>query len=148
MEKASIYWIGLSNKKLIPLRTRFCLREDALSETKKAIIIFHYAEKIKSHLIITANLLEVLNNMKNEEITSAEKLLIAYLTALTQEVNIAANASGIESFQNVNVKLEEIINYVKQRNYTNVMTLVSEAISITTTNGNKVAETLKEKSLI
>jgi hypothetical protein len=124
------------------------LREYALSETKKAIIIFHYAEKIKSNLIITANLLEVLNNMENEEITGAEKLLIAYLTALIQEVNIAANASGVESFQNVNVKLEEIINYVKQRNYTNVIALVSEAISITTTNGNKAAETLKEKNLI
>jgi flagellin-specific chaperone FliS len=124
------------------------LRENALSETKKAIIVFHYAEKIKSNLIITANLLEALNNMKNEEIAGAEKLLFAYLNALIQEVNIAANASGVEGFQNVNAKLEEIINHVKQHNYANVMALVSEAISIATTNGNKAAEALKEKNLI
>jgi flagellin-specific chaperone FliS len=124
------------------------LRENALSETKKAIIVFHYAEKIKSNLIITANLLEVLNSMKNEEIAGAEKLLFAYVNALIQEVNIAANASGVEGFQKVNVKLEEIINHVKRHNYANGMALVSEAISIATTNGNKAAEALKEKNLI
>jgi hypothetical protein len=124
------------------------LRENALSETKKAIIAFHYAEKIKSNLIITANLLEVLNDIKNEEIAGAEKLLVAYLNALIQEVSIAANASEVEGFQNVNAKLTEIINNIKQHNYANVMALVSEAISITTTNGNKAAETLKEKNLI
>jgi len=124
------------------------LRENALSETKKAIIAFHYAEKIKSNLIITANLLEVLNDIKNEEIAGAEKLLVAYLNALIQEVSIAANASEVEGFQNVNAKLTEIINNIKQHNYANVMALISEAISITTTNGNKAAETLKEKNLI
>jgi len=124
------------------------LRENALLETKKAIIAFHYAEKIKSNLIITANLLEVLNDIKNEEIAGAEKLLVAYLNALIQEVSIAANASEVEGFQNVNAKLTEIINNIKQHNYANVMALVSEAISITTTNGNKAAEILKEKNLI
>ena len=124
------------------------MRENALSETKKAIIAFHYAEKIKSNLIITANLLEVLNDIKNEEIAGAEKLLVAYLNALIQEVSIAANASEVEGFQNVNAKLTEIINNIKQHNYANVMAFVSEAISITTTNGNKAAETLKEKNLI
>lgn len=120
----------------------------SLSEIKKAIIVFHYAEKLKSNLIITAKLLEVLGSMKNEEIAGAEKLLLAYINALIQEVNIATNASGVEGFQNVNAKLNEIINHIKEHNYANLMSLVSEAISITTTNGNQAAETLKEKSLI
>jgi hypothetical protein len=124
------------------------LRENALSEIKKAIIVFHYAEKIKSNLIITANLLEVLKDMKNDDVAGAEKLLTAYVNALIQEVNIAANASGVEGFQNVNAKLMEIINHIKQHNYANIMALVSEAISLTTTSGNKAAETLKEKNLI
>ncbi|MGB9756254.1 MAG: hypothetical protein ACPLVJ_00520 [Candidatus Bathyarchaeales archaeon] len=139
---------GFGDIKLIQLEAYFCLRENALSEIKKAIIVFHYAEKIKSNLIITANLLEVLKGMNDEEIGGAEKLLVTYLNALIQEVNIATNASGAEGFQNVSLKLMEIIDHIKQRNYANVMALVSEAISITTTNGNQAAETLKEKNLI
>jgi len=119
-----------------------------LSEIKKSIIIFHYAEKIKSSLILTANLLEFLNSLKNEEIIGAEKLLIAYLNALIQEVNIASNVSGVEGFHGVNTKLEEAIGQMKQRNYANSMKLVSQAISIATTNGNHAAEILKEEGLI
>jgi len=119
-----------------------------LSEAKKAIIIFHYAEKIKSNLILTTSLFEVLNSMQDEEIAGAEKLLVVYFKALIHEVNIATNASRVQGFQNVSTKLEEAIEQIKEHNYANVMKLVSEAISITTTNGNKAAETLKEKNLI
>jgi flagellin-specific chaperone FliS len=120
----------------------------ALSETRKAIIAFHYTEKIKSDLIVTAGLLEVLGSMKDEEIAGAEKLLVAYLNALIQEVNIATNVSGIQGFQNISAKLNEAIKQAKQHNYARMMELVSEALSLTTTNGNRAAETLKEKGLI
>jgi len=119
-----------------------------LSEIKKTIVVFHYAEKIKSNLILTFSLLEVLDGMRNEEIIGAEKLLVAYFGALIREVNIAANAPEAQGFQDVNAKLNEAVEQTKQHNHANVMKLVSEAISITTTNGNKAAETLKEKDLI
>jgi flagellin-specific chaperone FliS len=119
-----------------------------LSEIRKAILVFHYAEKIKSNLIITFSLLNVLEEMRDKEISGAEKLLVAYFNALIREVNIATNASEVQGFQDVSVKLDEAVEQTRQHNYANVMKLVSEAISITTTNGNKAAETLKEKDLI
>ena len=128
--------------------TKIKLEREALSEIKKAIVVFHYAEKIKSNLILTFSLLDVLDGMRDEEISGAEKLLVAYFNALIREVNIAANASEIQGFQDVSAKLDEAVEQTRQHNYANVMKLVSEAISITTTNGNKAAETLKEKDLI
>jgi len=119
-----------------------------LSEAKKAIVIFHCAEKIKSYLILTTNLLECLNSMEENEILGAEKLLVAYFNALIREVNIATNVSGVQGFQGVNAKLEEAIEQTKQHNYASAVKLLSEAISITTTNGNNAAETLKERGLI
>jgi len=119
-----------------------------LSEVKNAVISFLYTEKIKSDLILTTRLLETLNTMEDAEIVGAEKLLVAYFNALIKEVNIAANASGVQGFKKVNVKLEDAIKQTKQHNYTNAMKLVSEAISITTTNGHPAAQTLMEKGLI
>jgi len=124
------------------------VREKPLSEIKEAIVVFHYAEKIKSNLIITASLIEVFDNLGDQEIAGAEKVLIAYFNALIREVNIAANVSGVSSFQKMNAKLEEAIDQTKQHNYANIMKLISEAISITTTSGNQAAEKLKEKGLI
>ena len=128
--------------------TKIRLERKALSETKKAIVVFHYAEKIKSDLILTFSLLDVLDGMRDEEISGAEKLLVAYFNALIREVNIAANASGVQGFQDVSAKLDDAVEQIKQHNYANVLKLVSDAISVTTTNGNKAAETLKEKGLI
>ena len=128
--------------------TKIRLERKALSEIKKAIVVFHYAEKIKSNLILTFSLLDVLDGMRDEEISGAEKLLVAYFNALIREVNIAANASEVQGFQDVSAKLDEAVEQTRQHNYANAMKLVSEAISITTTNGNKAAETLKEKDLI
>jgi len=128
--------------------TKIRLERKALSEIKKAIVVFHYAEKIKSNLILTFSLLDVLDGMRDEEISGAEKLLVAYFNALIREVAIAANASEVQGFQDVSAKLDEAVEQTKQHNYANAMKLVSEAISITTTNGNKAAETLKEKDLI
>ena len=119
-----------------------------MSETKKAVIAFNYAEKIKSNLIITVGLLEVLDDMRDDEIAGAEKLLVAYLNAVIQEVTIAANASGIQSFQDINTKLDEAIKQLRQHDYASVVKLVSEATSLSTTNGNRAAEALKEKGLI
>ncbi|MGQ9530430.1 MAG: hypothetical protein ACUVQX_01645 [Candidatus Bathycorpusculaceae bacterium] len=119
-----------------------------MSEIKKVLIVFHYAEKIKSNLILTVNLIDFLKDMTAEERSGAEKLLLTYINALTREVNIAVNASGVEGFKNVNAKLEETISQIRQHNYAYAIELVSEAISITTTNGNQAAETLKDKDLI
>jgi hypothetical protein len=128
--------------------TKTRLERKNLSEIKKAIVVFYYVEKIKSNLILTFSLLDVLDGMRDEEISGAEKLLVAYFNALIQEVNIAVNVSGIQGFKDVSTKLEEAIEQTRQHDYANVMKLVSEAITITTTNGNKAAETLKEENLI
>lgn len=119
-----------------------------MSKNKEMIARFLYAEKIKSDLILTANLLEVLKDMTDEEIVGAEKLLISYLNALIKEVNMAGNASGVRKFQEVSLKIEEVVEQTKQHNYANAVKLVSEAISLTTTGGHQAAHVLKEKGLI
>ncbi|MEM2937493.1 MAG: hypothetical protein QXJ63_02990 [Candidatus Bathyarchaeia archaeon] len=119
-----------------------------MPEIRKAFIVFHYAEKIKTDLIVASSLLEFLGGMENAETAGAEKLLAAYFNALIVEVNIAANASQIEGFRDVASKLQEAVEQTKQHNYASAQKLISEAITITTTHGSSAAQTLKEKSLI
>ncbi len=109
---------------------------------------FHYAEKIKTNLIVGSTLLEFLGGLGEAEIAGAEKLLIAYFNALIMEVNIAANASQIEGFRNIAAKLNDAVEQIQRHNYAASERLVSEAISITTTQGSGAAQTLKDKGLI
>ncbi|MEM2281617.1 MAG: hypothetical protein QXZ68_06490 [Candidatus Bathyarchaeia archaeon] len=121
----------------------------AESEIKKALTVFNYAEKFKTSLIVASSLLELLGEIKGEmELAGAEKLLVAYFNALILEVNIAANASKVEGFREIATNLQKAIEYVRQHNPQVAQRLISEAISMATTQGNWAAQTLKEKNLI
>ena len=119
------------------------------NEVKKALTVFNYAEKFKTSLIVASNLLELLGEIKEDaELAGAEKMLIAYFNALTLEVNIAANASKIEEFREIATNLQKVIEHVKQHNPIVAQRLVSEAISMATTQGNWAAQKLRERNLI
>ncbi|MEM3770517.1 MAG: hypothetical protein QXG76_04950 [Candidatus Bathyarchaeia archaeon] len=120
-----------------------------LEDVKKAVVVFNYAEKIKTNLIMASSLLEFLGGIKEEaEMAGAEKLLAAYLNALIGEVNIAANTSQVEGFRDITSKLQKAVEQVRQHNYTIVQRFISEAISMATTHGNWAVQILKEKNLI
>lgn len=109
---------------------------------------FHYVEKIKSNLIIATNLLDVFASLQNAEMAGAEKIFVAYLNSLVQEVNIAANASQAEGFREASVKLKDAVEKVEQHDYASVVKILSETITVITTEGSKAAEVLKEHGLI
>jgi len=134
--------------KLITAAASLVFCGKVLSDIRKVVVAFHYAEKIKSNLIMATNMLGALNHMNDNEITGAEKLLKVYFDSLTTEVNIAANASGMHGFEDVRRKIEEAIGLLKEHNYSEPMKRVAEAMSITTTVANDAAETLSKKGLI
>jgi len=149
MEKESFKCPILKREHKVYSILNLCVSErKPLQEIKKAILIFHYAEKIKSNLIIATSMLEVLETINNAKISGGERLMEAYFNALIREVNIAINASKAQNFSKVRDKLEEALEQTKQHNYSNAIKLVSDAISLTTTNGSQAAEILKDKDLI
>lgn len=120
-----------------------------LAEVKKAVIVFNYAEKIKTSLIVASSLLDFLCGLKDEaEVAGAEKLLAAYFNALILEVHIAVNSSKIEGFRDIALKLEEVAAHLEKHSYANIYRLISEAISAATTCGNWAAQLLSKENLI
>jgi len=126
----------------------FYWRENGLFQIKEAFLTFHYVEKIKSNLIIALNLLDAFASLQNSEVAGAEKVFVAYLNALAGEVNIAANASHVEGFHEVSVKLKEAVKKIEQHDYDGVVKILSETITVITTEGSKAAEVLKEHGLV
>ena len=119
-----------------------------LSDIRKVVVTFHYAEKIKTNLIMATNLLGTLSGMNDGESVGAEKLLKVYFDSLTTEVNIAVNASGVQKFEDVRRKIEEAVGLLKEHNYSDPAKRVAEAMSITTSVANEAAETMSKKGLI
>jgi uncharacterized membrane protein (DUF106 family) len=97
---------------------------------------------------VASSLLDFLENLKEQEIVGAEKLLKAYFNALMLEVSIAVNATKMEELREIIQKLQKALEEAKTRNYDVARRLISEAISMATTQGSRSAETLKAMGLI
>ncbi|NIR86574.1 hypothetical protein GWO13_02975 [Candidatus Bathyarchaeota archaeon] len=117
-------------------------------DVRKAIICFQYTERIKSELIITANLLGKIGELEGDELAGAGKLMLSLLRALQGEISIAHSVLGMRNFQDAGNKVAEVAEKVRSREYLEATKRVSEAISLITTGGQKATEVLKEKSLL
>lgn len=115
---------------------------------KKAIICFQYIERIKSELIIAANLLEEIGELKNDELAGAEKLMSSFLRALQGEIGIAHSVLQMQNFKEAGDKVAEIAESVSSHEYQEATKHVSEAISRVTTGGQQATRLLKEKGFL
>ena len=118
------------------------------STIRKAVVCFQYAERIKSEMIIAANLLTKIGELKGDERAGAEKLMLSFLDALTGEVNLAQNVSGMRNFEEARNKILEAKENVRLHEYSRATKCISEAISFATSCGQRAAEILKEKGFI
>jgi len=115
---------------------------------KRAVIIFLYVERIKSELIIGSKLLEEIENTSENQREGAEKILLAYLEMLQSETKLAQQVSSVSNFENVQLKLESAHQNMRDHKYSEALKNISQAISLTTTIGQKSIEQLREKALV
>jgi hypothetical protein len=115
---------------------------------KKAIIRFQYTERIKSELIIAANLLEEISELKNDELAGAEKLMSSFLHALQSEIRIAHSVLQMQNFKVAGDKVAKVTESVFSHEYAEATKRISEAISRVTTGGQQPIQLLEEKGLL
>ncbi|MDH4205270.1 MAG: hypothetical protein OEV45_07060, partial [Desulfobacteraceae bacterium] len=75
--------------------------------TRKAIFIYMYAERIKSELIIASNLLATMDGLEGNERLGAEKIMASYLEALAGEIRIAQHVERSMNFIGAERKIME-----------------------------------------
>jgi len=116
-------------------------------DVRKAIISFQYAERIKSGLIIASKLIDEVYGMCENERLGAEKLLVFFMDALNDEIKIAYNVSGFQSFRDASLKVGESIENIRSKNFDEAIRNVSCAVSLATTEGQKAVETLEAEKI-
>jgi hypothetical protein len=115
-------------------------------EMKKTIIIYQYAERIKSELIIASGLLAKLDTLAWEERKGAEAMMAAYFEALLGEIRIARGGEGKESvqFQKAEEKIMEAAAKLMVSDMPGINRCIAEALSAVTTVCQRAMEELDE----
>lgn len=117
-------------------------------DSRKPILIFMYSERLKSELIIASHLCERFSTLPGEERIGAEKILTAFLEALTGEIRIAQNIEKTLNFLGAEKRVQEAIGRMKLSEFQEMRRSISEAISLITKSSLKAMEALEEMALL
>nr|QNO53440.1 hypothetical protein HCHKDHBN_00011 [Methanosarcinales archaeon ANME-1 ERB6] len=118
--------------------------------TKKEIIGYQFAERIKSALIISSKMLAVIETLKDSELEleGAKKTMFAFFDGLFTETGIALNATGMQEFMQVEEKVTEVKRKIEEGDYEAAYANLGRAVSHATTACDRTMRTLIEKGLL
>lgn len=116
--------------------------------TRKAILIYMYAERIKSELIIASNLLSTMEGLEVNERRGAEKMMVSFLKALTGEIRIAQHVERSMNFIGAERKIMEAIGKIRLHERSEINLCISEALSLITTCSAGAMKVLMNQQLI
>jgi len=117
-------------------------------DTRKAILIYQYSERIKSELIIASGLLAKMVALEGKELIGGEKLMTSFLEALVGEIRIAQHVERSMNFIGAEKKIMEAIGKLKLLEHSEINRCISEALSLITTSCQGAMEVLMDKNLI
>ncbi|UCD32998.1 MAG: hypothetical protein JSW04_15035 [Desulfobacterales bacterium] len=117
-------------------------------DTKKAIIVYQYSERIKSELIIASGLVSTMETLDGKELNGAEKLMTSFLDALIGEIRIAQHVEKSMNFIGAEKKIREAKGKMKLNEHTEMNRCISDALSLITTSCQRAMEFLINEHLI
>jgi len=116
--------------------------------TKKAILVYQYSERIKSELIIASGLVSTMETLDGKELNGAEKLMKSFLEALIGEIRIAQHIDKSMNFIGAEKKIREAKDKIKLHEHTEMNRCISDALSLITTSCQRAMEILIKEHLI
>ncbi|MBW1972450.1 MAG: hypothetical protein DRG20_00665 [Deltaproteobacteria bacterium] len=117
-------------------------------DTKKAIHLFQYSEKLKSELIIASKMLTTLTEVnQEEERRGAEKMMISYLNGVISEIRIAQALEMSINFLGAEKKVLEAAGRIRLNQYSEAAYSISEALSHATTSCQRTLQFLIDQGL-
>ena len=117
-------------------------------EAKQFILEFQYSEKIKSHLIISSNLLAHLEGLKGEDRAGAEKILKTYLQLLLAEIRIARNTVKSVNYHGAEKNMTESLRRLEKSDLASSNLYISKALSYITTSCEAAMTNLQKRRLL
>lgn len=79
---------------------------------KDEVILLQYSEKIKSELIIAMKMLYLTQEVEEDEVKGANRMLNEFLNALAVEVRIAYNVTKDQRFKEVEEGINEVMDLI------------------------------------
>ena len=116
--------------------------------TTKNILGFMYAERLKSALLVTGQLLNALGDFQEGERAGGLKMFSFFLKAATSEMRLAARVMEYSDWHDLSKQLDLIEGYTRLGQMEAAREELSHTLSRVTSLGARAMTSLKEEGLL
>ena len=118
------------------------------SNSREAILLFHFADRLKSDLLIASQLLTSLLQLKGQEQEGGKRIVMDYFRALDREMGLGMALINDQDMIRVRTVMSGLIGMVDSKMLTDVQNHLTWIISTMTTYAQRAMEfLLKEGQL-
>ena len=118
------------------------------SNSREAILLFHFADRLKSELLIASQLLTSLLQLKGQEQEGGKRIVMDYFRALDRELGLGTALINDQDMIRVRTVMSGLIGMVDSKMLTDVQSHLTWIISTMTTYAQRAMEfLLKEGQL-
>jgi hypothetical protein len=118
------------------------------STSREAILLFHFADRLKSELLIASKLLTSLLQLKGQEQEGGKRLFLDYFRALEGEMGLGIALINDQDMVRVRTVLTGLTGMVDSKMFNEVQEHLTWIISTMTTYAQRAMEFLIKEKLL
>jgi len=118
------------------------------STSREAILLFHFADRLKSELLIASKLLTSLLQLKGQEQEGGKRLFLDYFRALEGEMGLGIALINDQDMVRVRTVLTGLTGMVDSNMFNEVQEHLTWIISTMTTYAQRAMEFLMKEKLL
>jgi len=116
--------------------------------TREAIILFHFADRIKAELLIASRLLGAVLPLKGEERAGGGRVFLEYLKGLEQEINLGSAQIDDPEMIRVKTVITGLLGMADSGMYQDMQEHLTWILTIMTTYAQRGLELLLKEKLL
>lgn len=118
------------------------------SNSREAILLFHFADRLKSELLIASQLLISLLQLKGQELEGGKSLFLTYFRALEREMGMGIALINDQDMIRMRTVLTGLTGMVDSNLFTEIQDHLTWIISTMTTYAQRSMEFLMKEGLL
>jgi hypothetical protein len=121
---------------------------ESFASTREAILVFHFADRMKAELLLASRLLATLQQLKEPELTGGQRVFLEFLRGLDQEVALGQSLIRGQELVKVRTVLTGLLGMVESGLLAEVQGHLTWIVSQMTTYAQRAMEFLLSKDLL
>lgn len=118
------------------------------STPREAILWFHFADRLKSELLIASQLLAALMQLKGQELEGGKRIFLDYFQALEREIGLGTAIIGDQEMIRVMTVMKGLAGMIDSNLLSDIQQNLTWVISNITTFAQRAMEYLLKEGLL